>query len=141
VRISRQRLINALIGKVKSLALGTSPVNCDSFPSQAMHSVSVQIVRFVDGNFPGWVECELVDADDRRHVLNDKIPIFTGELLDAHSEYPTPGSVRCEVVERFRDEEGRELVRVSTWTPDGIESTEGVSEFTVLASIVTSVPD
>jgi len=74
-------------------------------------------------------------------ILKDKIPMFTVELLDAHSKYPTHGIVRCEVVERYRDEKGRELVRVTTATPDEIESTEGLSEFIVLATIVTSVPD
>jgi hypothetical protein len=28
-----------------------------------MQNVSVQIIRFVDSSFPGWVECELFDAD------------------------------------------------------------------------------
>jgi len=40
----------------------------------------------------------------------------------------------CETVKRFQDEKGRELARI--WTP-GIESTEGLSEFTVTASLVT----
>ena len=44
-----------------------------------MHNVAVQIVRFVDSGFPGWVECELVDAAGRRHILKDKVPTFTLE--------------------------------------------------------------
>jgi len=79
-----------------------------------MHNVAVQIVRFVDSGFPGWVECELVDAAGRRHILKDKVPTFTPEDLDADSKYPTPGFVACEVVERYRNEKGQELVRVST---------------------------
>ena len=59
-----------------------------------MHNVAVQIVRFVDSGFPGWVECELVDAAGRRHILKDKVPIFTVEDLGADSKYPTPGFVR-----------------------------------------------
>jgi hypothetical protein len=106
-----------------------------------MHNVAVQIVRFVDSCFPGWVECELVDAAGRRHILKDKVPIFTVQDLDADSKYPTPGFVACEVVERYRNEKGQELVRVSTVKPYDIESTEGVSEFTVSASLVSSSPD
>jgi hypothetical protein len=34
-----------------------------------MHNLAVQIVRFVDSDFPGWVECELVDAAGKRHVM------------------------------------------------------------------------
>lgn len=101
---------------------------------KAMPAVPVKIVRFVDDHFPGWVECELIDADGHVHVIRDKVPIFTAQLLDAHSEYPTLGDVRCETVKRFQDEKGRELARI--WTP-GIESTEGLSEFTVTANSVT----
>jgi hypothetical protein len=100
-----------------------------------MHDLAVQIVRFVDSSNPGWVECELVDAAGRRHILKDKVPIFTVEDLDADSKYPAPGSVGCEVVERYQNEKGQELVRVRT-----IESNEGVSEFTVSASVVSSSP-
>lgn len=102
-----------------------------------MHDIAVQIVRFVDSDFPGWVECELVDAAGRRHILKDKVPIFTVEDLDANSHYPTPGFVACEVVERYRDEKGQELVRVSTIKPYDVVSTEGLSEFIVPASLVT----
>jgi len=105
-----------------------------------MHFVSVQIVRFVDNGFPGWVECEVIDAEGRRHTLRDKVPIFTAELLDADSKYPTMGAVPCEVLGRYQDEKGRELAHVSTKNPCDIESAEGLSEFTVLASIVAAVP-
>jgi len=106
-----------------------------------MHNLKVQIARFVDGDFPGWVECELVDANGRRHVLKDKVPIFTVEDLDANSEYPRPGAISCEVLERYQDEKGQELVRVSTIKPSDIESIEGLSEFTVPANLVASTPD
>jgi len=103
-----------------------------------MHFISVQIVRFVDSAFPGWVECEFVDAEGRQHIFKDKIPIFTVELLDADSKYPAPGVVACEILEQFKDEERRELTRVSTRSPWDIESSEGLSEFAVLASQVSS---
>ena len=48
-----------------------------------MQNASVQIIRFVDSSFPGWVECELIDADGKRHVIRDKVPILTAETLDA----------------------------------------------------------
>jgi hypothetical protein len=84
------------------------------------------------------VECELVDASGRCHALRDKVPLFTAEDLDADSKYPTPGLVACEVVERYQNEKGQELVRVSTVKPYDIGSTEGMSEFTVSASVVSS---
>lgn len=106
-----------------------------------MHNLAVQIVRFVAGGFPGWVECELVDAAGRLHCFKDKVPIFTVEDLDADSKYPTPGFVPCEVVKRYQTEKEEELVLVRTVKPFGIESSEGLSEFTVSATAVTSNPD
>ena len=97
-------------------------------------NVSVQIVRFVDSDFPGWVECELTDADGRRHIIRDKVPVFTAELLDDQSRYPVTGDMPCEIVQRFHDTQGRELVRVST-EQCGIEFVEGVTDFTVAASL------
>ncbi|HXM97174.1 MAG TPA: hypothetical protein VN982_01730 [Candidatus Dormibacteraeota bacterium] len=95
-------------------------------------NLSVQIVRFVDDRFPGWVECEFVDANGLRHVLKDKYPIFTTELLDATSSYPQLGCVSCEVLARWQDAQGRELVRVTITRPT--ESSEGLSEFVVAAT-------
>jgi hypothetical protein len=106
-----------------------------------MHNLVVQIVRFVDGSFPGWVECELVDAEGRLHIIRDKVPTFTAEDLDANSRYPKPGAVPCEVLERYCDDKGRELVRVSTEKPCYIETTEGLAVFTVPTSLVASVTD
>ena len=106
-----------------------------------MDNVTVQIVRFVDSSFPGWVECELVDAAGRRHLLKGKVPIFTVEDLHADTKYPTPGFVACEVVERYQNEKRQEVVRISTAKPYDIESTEGLSEFTVCANVVISNPD
>lgn len=106
-----------------------------------MHFISVQIARFVDSQQPGWVECELVDAEGCRHIIIDKVPVFTSEALDGDSEFPRPGNVPCVVLKRYQDEKGRELVRVSTARPADIESQGGLSEFTVLPSVMTSVPD
>ena len=77
-----------------------------------MQNVSVQIVRFVDSDFPGWVECELTYADGCRHIIRDKVPIFTAELLGVESRYPVAGGMPCEIVQRFNDMHGRELVRI-----------------------------
>ena len=92
----------------------------------------VQIVRFVDDHQPGWAECEFIDAEGRKHRFVDKVPIFSAERLDAASTYPRAGGIAGEVVARWKDAQGRELVRVTTARPYPIESTEGVSEFVVL---------
>lgn len=50
-----------------------------------MHFISVQIVRFVDSHQPGCVKCLLVDAESRRHIIVEKVPVVTAEDLDADS--------------------------------------------------------
>lgn len=91
-------------------------------------------MRFVDDHQPGWVECEFIDAEGRKHRFVDKVPIFSAEDLDAAGTYPRVGVIAGEVVARWKDAQGRELVRVTTVRPDGVESTEGLSEFVVPAA-------
>lgn len=93
----------------------------------------VEIMRFVDDRFPGWVECEFEDAMGIKHVLVDKVPIFTERALDSNSPYPQTGTAPCKVLARWKDSKGRELVRITTLDPAGIESTQGISEFIVTA--------
>ena len=92
--------------------------------------LAVEIVRFVDESFPGWVECQFADAAGRVHTMVEKYPIVTAQMLDADSQYPQSGEVRCEVLDRSEDARGRKIVRIRL---NGIESTEGLSEFVVLA--------
>jgi hypothetical protein len=99
--------------------------------------LTVQIVRFVDHEpQPGLVACEFLDSEQRRHVIIDKCLIFSASLLDDGSAYPQPGCVPCEVIARWRDARGRDLIRVRTGR-GGIESTEGLSEFVVLPEQLT----
>jgi hypothetical protein len=105
-----------------------------------MPALSVQIVRWVDDYQPGIVACEFEDAEGHCHVVIDKVPIVTAANLDAASRYPQPGAIRCEILARWRDAQGRELVRISTARPDAVESTEGLSQFVVFASQLPAEP-
>ena len=49
------------------------------------------------------------------------------------------GTMQCEVVHRFQDEVGRQLARVST-ERFGVESVDGVTQFTVDANLVSMLP-
>jgi len=82
-----------------------------------------------------------VDAGGRRHSIIEKIPVVTAEDLDADSEYPRPGTVRCEIIKRNRDAKAQDFVCNNTDRPICIESTEGLSEFTVPANLITSLKD
>ena len=101
-----------------------------------MTALSVEISRFVDDSFPGFVECALVDALGARHVFVEKSPIVSSEALLSTSEYPRPGAIPCEVQEEWQDLGGRSLVKVTTERPCGVESISGQSRFVVLSSTV-----
>lgn len=110
-----------------------------------MKELAVQIVRCVDDeHFPGWIECEFMDAESRRHMVVDKIPIFsmdpTLDPLDSNTKYLRPGGVACEILGAWRDPEGRELVRITIARPWGVESTEKLSEFVVLTTQLSEAP-
>ena len=97
--------------------------------------LTVQIVRWVDDDpQPGIVACEFEDAEGRRHTVIEKQVMATETSLDAGSAYPQPGVIPCEILSRWRDSEGRELARITAERPYSIETTEGLSEFVVLAT-------
>ncbi len=94
--------------------------------------LSVTITRFVEEYQPNIVASELMDANGHVHTFVLKEPLVSLDELNAHSSYPRPGSIRCVVLDRGYDANGRELVTISTAEPNGIESTEELSEFVVL---------
>jgi hypothetical protein len=96
-----------------------------------MPSVLVEILRLVDTHQPGWVECSLVDAQGTRHFFVENIPYVTEQDLWLESAYPTNSSIDCEVLEAWKDKDGRSLLRVDTSRPWGVESKSGVTEFIV----------
>ncbi len=110
-----------------------------------MKELAVQIVRCVDDeHFPGWIECAFVDVEGRCHTVVDKIPIFMMDPaldpLDRNTKYPQPGGVGCEILEAWHDPQGRDLVRITIERPWGVESTERLSEFVVLAAQLSEAP-
>jgi hypothetical protein len=96
-----------------------------------MIDLRLEIVRFVQEHQPPIVEARFCDSTGRLHTFVDKSAIFTTDWgLEASSEYPQPGVIRCDELSRYQNPEGLEVVRVRT----EVESTEGLSEFIVLAS-------
>jgi hypothetical protein len=101
----------------------------------------MRMVRLVDPRKPDVVTCEFTDAEGRCHTFEDKVPLFSDEAVSAKMTFPRPGIVRCEEVQRWRDMNGRELVKVNTSKPDNVVTTEGLCEFTVLAKLVSSTSE
>ncbi len=95
-----------------------------------MVGVQVEIVRYTDDSFPGWVECHLTDAYGRRWTFVEKVPIVTGAAIGAASPYPQPVVIACEVVAR-RQDCAREVVAVDTERPWHVEATTGETRFEV----------
>jgi hypothetical protein len=97
--------------------------------------LKVTIARHIsDDPQPGLVEYQLIDAHGRRWSFVEKTAVLSDAALAADTQYPQPGVIACEVVGRFRDEEGREVIRVDTSRPWGVVSLEGETQFEVLAA-------
>ncbi len=101
-----------------------------------MFVVKVQIVRWVDACFPGFVACELIDVHGRCWEFIEKVPVVSCDDLWSSTHYPQPGIIACEVVSRRVDEFGCEVVSIDTAQPWGVESVEGRTEFEVAAEMV-----
>lgn len=94
----------------------------------------MEIVRFVEECQPNIVEARFSDSEGRCHTFVDKSAIFSTDWsLDEATKYPQPGVIRCQILARWQVPAGPELVRVTT----EVESTEGLSEFVVLANQVS----
>lgn len=96
-----------------------------------MNRLIVQIERFVDEHFPGFVECAFVDAEGVRHAFVEKVPIVSGANLNDESGYPQVGYIDCIVEKRWLDELGRSLVRINTNKPWSVESVSGTTTLVV----------
>ena len=97
-----------------------------------MPFLPINIIRLVDDNFPGWVECELIDAVGNRHLFVEKTPVVTRESLERDGSFPRTGEFACEILSSWRAENGELLTTIDTSRPLGIESQGGVTEFVVL---------
>jgi hypothetical protein len=103
-------------------------------------AVSVDIVRYIDDSCPGFVECWLVDVSGREWLFHDKVPVVTLADIDAHSNYPQPGVIACEVIARRCQSDGREIVRINTEIPWSVEATTGETCFEVYVEQLTDIP-
>jgi hypothetical protein len=96
-----------------------------------MVGVSVEIRRYADDSFPGFVECWFTDAEGRNWSFIEKVPVVSTEDLDAQSQYPRNGVIACQIVERQVDSNGSQLVVIDTEQPWGVHSSSGETRFVV----------
>lgn len=96
-----------------------------------MTDIAIQITRFVDDDFPGFVECVLIDASGASHIFIEKGPRVSSQNLIESSTYPCTGSIECTVENEWVDGENRSLACINT---DPTESADGEIQFTVFTS-------
>jgi hypothetical protein len=99
--------------------------------NNSIAQVNVKVVKLIDDDFPGWVECQLIDVMGQSHVFRDKIPIFSAEL-SVDSTLPHTGIIRCRVLETNDDR-----IIIDTDMPDGVESISGQTRFSVAPTEVS----
>jgi hypothetical protein len=99
-----------------------------------MLAVSVQITRYVDDHFPGFVECVLVDVFGAAHTFVEKVPVVSTESLSAASTYPRKGEIECEICREWQDATGHAFSTVRIEIRWGVESISGEREITVSSS-------
>lgn len=96
-----------------------------------MVAVRVTITKYISNDQPGFVECTLTDAGGTVWKFEEKVPVVTLEELDPESNYPRLGDIDCEIVKRWKDDKGCELVTIDTERPWGVEALDGTTRFDV----------
>jgi hypothetical protein len=91
----------------------------------------VAICWVCDEPWPGLIEVVLTDALGQRWPFVDKCAVFSREWFSAATSYPVVVEIACQELSSYLDDNGEELVVISTETPLEIESTDGQMQFTV----------
>ena len=97
-----------------------------------LKALKIKIIKFISDDQPGFVECIFYDALNKKHIVQEKIPVVTEKHLDADSNYPQDGVIACEIVKESRDLKGNTIVTIDTSLPWGVDTIEGLSQFDVL---------
>jgi hypothetical protein len=100
-------------------------------PDAIQWGIRVEIRRYVDDAYPGWVECCLTDVSGRDWFIVEKVPVVTLEDIGPETVYPRRTVIACEVVERQAGVAGREIVIIDTEHPWHIAATNGETQFAV----------
>jgi hypothetical protein len=102
-----------------------------------MAEIEVAILRITDEAFPGFIECNLIDAHGQEHTFLEKMPVISCLDISSHVAFPIPGRIACEIEAELKDETGRTLLLVDTTRPHVIESSSGQTRFELLPSQVS----
>jgi hypothetical protein len=104
-----------------------------------MQAIKIKITSFISNDQPGFVECKLVDAWNKEHTIQDKVPIFTDKYLSENSDYPQDGIIACELIKKWTDRDGRKIFTIATDKVWAVNTIESVTEFDLLEEQLTNL--
>ncbi|OQP59494.1 hypothetical protein A3860_37280 [Niastella vici] len=102
-----------------------------------MKAIKIQIVQFISGHQPGFVECRFYDVMNKEHIVQEKVLVVTQKNLDANSEYPQDGVIAYEIVSERKNAAGKTIVTLDTSKPWDIDTTEGLTQFDLFEEQLT----
>jgi hypothetical protein len=85
--------------------------------------IEVAVSKVADSDFPVWLECSLKDSNGIEHLIVEKVPVLTSVEI-SENQLPSSLKIECNVISTQENQVTIELLH-------GIESTKGVSRFTV----------
>lgn len=98
------------------------------------------IVRWVDEDFPEFVDARFTDRFGREWSVVDKAAVIAPRDFWTDTPLPQPIVIACTIVAQGRDDAGRDFAEIST-EPWGIETEDGISTFEVLTHQLTCERD
>lgn len=102
--------------------------------------VRVEIIRYVSTHQPGVVEFKLTDAYGCNWYFVEKVALLWPYDLDYEDDFPQPGWTRCQILERFVDDDGRNTVRIDIEQPWLVCSIDDQHVFDIPASQIEHPP-
>jgi hypothetical protein len=65
-----------------------------------MKYLEVDIIEYIQNDFPGWVRCKFIDSVGKEHYFNDKIPVVSVENINEETILPKKGFIRGKIINK-----------------------------------------
>ena len=85
--------------------------------------IEVTVSKVADSTFPVWLECSFKDSNGTEHLIIEKAPVLTSVKI-SENELPSTLKLEYNLIGTQENQITIELLH-------GIESTKGVSRFTL----------
>jgi hypothetical protein len=105
-----------------------------------MKSLLVKIIEYVDDSQPGWVRCTFKDIEGKEWFWVDKVPIVSGEWLNAKTVYPRDGGIACQIIGERLSADNRKILTIDISVPTALETEDGETKFDVYSDQIEAVP-